>query len=168
MKKHLFPIILLVCMILSACQNQCPPLTNQQKTDIGKQVLELWDRIIPNSLMNLDSNGYSQFLISDEFLGHYVEGGVIPSKDGVIDSINVWFNFRVSQIKQNKTVKTYVLAKDLVLIDQFGVFQIDNKNGETWRGKHAISVLFKKENSGWKVIHSHESGGDWKQVTEIK
>lgn len=166
MKKYLFPLLLLACMIFS-CQNQCPPLTDQQKADIEKQVLAVWDSlIIP--VMKLDADGYSPFLSSDEYLGHYGGGTVITSKAAVIDSMKVWFSYRKSQQLLQKKVTVTVLAENLVLINQVSRAQMDTKSGEIWRADHAYSALLKNEDSGWKVIHEHESAGNWEQVTEAK
>jgi hypothetical protein len=40
MKKHLFFFVQLLSIIISACQTQCPPLTDAQKADIEKQILD--------------------------------------------------------------------------------------------------------------------------------
>jgi hypothetical protein len=167
MKKHLFPLVLLACIIFSACQNQCPPLTDLQKADIEKQVLEVWDSIkIP--LLKLDADGYSPFLSSDEYLGYYGGGTVIPSKAAVIDSLKVWFSYRKSQQFLQKKVTVTVLTENLVLINLVAGFEVENKNGEIYRGDDATSILLKKKDSGWKVIHEHESVGNFEQVTEVK
>src|SRR4030042_6263923 len=141
MKKHLFPLVLLACMIFS-CQNQCPPLTDQQKADIEKQVLEVFDSLtIP--IMKLDADGYSPFLSSDEYLGYYGGGTVIPSKAAVIDSLKVWFSYRKSQQLLQKKVTVTVLTENLVLINVVAGFQVENKNGEIYRGDDATSILLK-------------------------
>jgi ketosteroid isomerase-like protein len=167
MKKQLFPLLFLVFIIFSACQNQCPLLTDQQKVDIEKQIQEFHDSLlIP--IEDLNPDGYAPFVSSDEFLGHYNGGTVIPSKAAFIDTLKSWFSDRQTQRFEPQKVTINVFSKDLVLIDQVAKFNIINKDGQIWQGDHAISFLIKKEKSGWKIIHSHESNGNWRQVTEGK
>jgi ketosteroid isomerase-like protein len=65
-----------------------------------------------------------------------------------------------------KKVTATVLAENLVLINQVARVQVNNKSGTIWRADHAFSALFKKELSGWKIIHEHESSGNWEQVID--
>ena len=161
MKKHLFIFVLLLCTIISACKNQCPPLTNSQKADIEKQILDLWNKItIP--IEKADIDGYAPFVSSDEFIASYGGGTVaLRSKSELIDTLRTWFSNRKGNEFQQKTVKIIVLAENLVLLDQLCILQINFKDDTIMRLNDAISFIFKKETSGWKVIHAHES---WKFI----
>ena len=159
MKKRLFPFILLTGMIFSACQNQCPPLTDHQKADIEKQILEIYDSLII-SFTKLDVDGIINVFSSDEFLGYIGSGTEILSKTDLRDNMKGWFSYRNSQKVEQKKVRVNVLTKDIVLVDILRDGQIDLKSGESWAADWSISLIFKKENSGWKIIHDHESTGN--------
>ena len=161
MKKHLLFFVLLLSIFYSACKTQCPPLTDSQKADIEKQIQELWDKLtIP--ILKADADGYAPFVSSDEFIASY-EGGTLAlrSKTELIDTLRAWFSNRKSNEFQQKTVKITVLAENLVVLDQLCILQINFKDDTMMRLNDAISFIFKKETSGWKVIHAHES---WKFI----
>jgi hypothetical protein len=67
------------------------------------------------SVENLDA-GWTTFLSSDEYLGHYVGGTVIPTKAEVTDSLKVWFSDRESQQFKTSKVSVTVLTENLVLV----------------------------------------------------
>ena len=161
MRKQLLLFALLLSIFFSACKTQCPPLTDSQKADIEKQIRELWDKLtIP--ILNADADGYAPFISSDEFIADY-EGGTLAlrSKTELIDTLRNWFSNRKSNEFQQKTVKITVLSDNLVAVDQLCILQINFKDDTRMRLNDAISFIFKKETSGWKIIHVHES---WKLI----
>ncbi len=156
MKKHLLFFVLLLSIIVSACTTQCPPLTDSQKADIEKQVVELTNKL-NNLAEKSDFANWSDLLSSTEFLGWSSGGTVYQSREIFLDSISVWWNRRKSlEIGQRKFNVT-VLSADIVLVDRVSVNQIQYKNDRIVRYNSAISYLFKKETTGWKVIHMNES-----------
>jgi len=156
MKKNLLFFVLLLSIIVSACQTQCPPLTDSQKADIEKQIREVVDKIITTA-ENLDVAGYSAFINSDEFIATINKGYAFQSKKEWIDSVGVWWSGRKSQDLDQVKVKIAVLSADYALADRVSVWQITNKNDFIWSFNQACSYIFKKEASGWKFIHYHES-----------
>jgi ketosteroid isomerase-like protein len=55
------------------------------------------------------------------------------------------------------TVKVTVLSADLVLADRVGIYKVNFKDDRIRRSKQALSYVFKKGATGWKIIHVHES-----------
>jgi hypothetical protein len=68
LKKHLLIFVLLLSIVVSACKTQCPPLTDSQKADIEKQILELVNKLII-SVEKVDIDSFSAFFSPDEFSG---------------------------------------------------------------------------------------------------
>jgi hypothetical protein len=159
MKKNLLFFILMLGIIFSACKTQNPPLTDAQKAEIEKQILEL-SNTIANTAEKLDINGYSAFLSSDEFIASYLGGSAFQSKAEWVDSVGVWWSKRKSQEIGQRKFKVTVLSEDLVLLDRVSIWQIYLKDDRIRRNIDALSVIFKKEATGWKIIHIHESGKD--------
>lgn len=155
MKKYLLLFILLLYIISSACKVQCPPLTDKQRADIEKQILELVNKLII-SVEKLDIDGFSAFFSSDEFLAGYSQGSTFQSKAEWVDDTRVWFNQLKSAELDNK-VKVTVLSADFVLVDRVGTYQVNFKDDRISRSRQALSYIFKKEATGWKIIHVHES-----------
>ena len=156
MKKQLFILALLVCIVATACKTQCPPLSDSQKADIKAQILGLWEKITI-SIEKLDIEGYSSFISSDEFIAMYVEARPYNSKTEITDTLRVWFSKRKSNVLEQKTVNVTVLTENLVLLDQVCNFQVNLKDDSIIRARDAISFIFKRGTAGWKIIHGHES-----------
>ena len=156
MKKLLSFTILVAAIILFACKNQYPPLTGSQKADSKKQILELWDKITV-SVEKADIDGYSEFISHDDFMAYLRSGMVLTTREEYLDTISVRWSSRNSNEMLGKTAEVYVLTNDLALLDQKCVFQVNLKDGQLRRLDHTVSFIFKRESSGWKIIHAHES-----------
>ena len=156
MKTHLLFFVLLLSFVVSGCATKCPPLTDSQKVDIEKQILKIANdlRIFSEKL---DVNSYANFISSDEFIAAYSGGSAIRSRKEWIDRVGVSWSERKSQEVGQVQFKVTVLTSEMVLLDRESVFQATFKDGRNKRFNHAASVIYKKEASGWKVIHIHES-----------
>ena len=160
MKKHLVILTILACVLLTACMNTPKLLTDTQKTDIEKQVLEQWSKITA-AVEKADAGTYSAFLSNDGFLGMYSQGMQFVSRAQYADSVKSWFNVRTSSELQQKEIKISVLAGDLALLDQKSLFIAHMKDGSSGRCNHVVSFVFRKEAGSWMIIHGHES---WKDL----
>ena len=161
MKKHLFFSVLISGIIVSACTTQCPPLTDSQKADIEKQIRETVDSMI-TTVRNLDVAGYSAFISSDDFIAMYSKGSATQSRQEWIDNAKVRWSQRESQNLDQIKVNVTVLTADYALADRISVWQVTFKNDSIWRFNQVTSYIFKKNPSGWKFIHYHESLQDIK------
>ena len=156
MKKHLLFFVLLLSIVVSACTTKCPPFTDLQKADIEKQILEIWDKM-NTGIQKLDVDSCSQYYSSDEFIIAYIGGAIYNSASALIDTIKVWWSRRTNNEIQQPTIKVTVSAADLALLTQSCVLQMNFKDGSARRIQDAMSVISKKEATGWKMIHRHES-----------
>lgn len=159
MKKYFVFFPLLVCVIFTSCRSTCPPLTDAQKAGIEKQILGQWDKIIA-TIERADAESYSSYLSTDEFLGMYSQGLQFVSRDQYADTVKSWFGQRTSSEVQQKVIKVSVLSENLALLDQRSLFVSIYKDGHALRFKHVVSFIFKKEASGWMIIHGNESWRD--------
>ncbi len=158
MKNYYFIIVLFVSTLFSGCTNQCHELTDQRKSQIEKQILEKWKNI-STAIENLDSEEYATF-ISPNLIMISSEGSVFSSKTEYIDNVQNWFATRKNTEIQKAKVTLTVLEEDLVLLDQKSDFIVEYKDDNVQEVHHAVTFMFKKEPSGWKVIHGHESFTD--------
>lgn len=156
MKRHLILSALLVCILLSACNNPSTILTASQKSAVEKQILEQWNQINA-TIEKSDAAGFLAFFSSDGFLAMFSHGTPFLTRKAYADSLNIWFGARKSNEITQKTIKVNVLAGDLAVLDQVSVFQANFKDERVFRINHSVSFIFKKEAAGWKIIHGHES-----------
>jgi ketosteroid isomerase-like protein len=54
-------------------------------------------------------------------------------------------------------VRVHVLAQDLALMTSEKQIQMKLKDGLTLGSKHVYTMIWKKEKTDWKILHSHES-----------
>ena len=74
------------------------------------------------------------------------------------NSVTYWFSLRESQEVGNVDVNTTVLSSDLVLLTSIGYWDVSFiSGGQIVDSKSLVSLLWKKEPSGWKVIYLQES-----------
>lgn len=159
MKKPFLVFGIVVMTVFSTCDNKCPPLTTSQKAEIEKQILGIIDKIYA-SIAKLEVEGYAVYLSSDEFLGFHGCGVELPimTKTELVDRTRAWFSERTKQEISNVEVKVSVLSADYVLVDRTANWKISFTDGQTYNFIHAASFIFKKESSGWKIIHLDEWG----------
>jgi len=156
MKKHLFLIGLMVILFFGACKNPNPQLTGAQKAVIEKQVLDQLEKMNV-SVEKADADDYNAFLSSNNFLSMISQGTPFFTRDDYANAVKDWFSQRKSVELSQKTIKTNVLTENLVLLDQSAIFQATFKDDRVFMIHHTVSFLFKKEETGWKIIHGHES-----------
>jgi len=160
MKKLLFLFIFLAGLVFTSCEDKSPVLTETQKAAIEKQVLEQWEKI-GAAIENADAQGYASFLSYDGFFNMFSQGYSYCTREQYVDTVKVWFGQRKSNEQQNKKIKVNVLSTNMVLLDQESVFIATFKDDRILKINHIVSFLFKKEGTGWMIIHGHES---WKGV----
>jgi hypothetical protein len=155
MKKHVLLFVLLLSLIASACKTKPPSLTATEKAAIEKEILELVNKLII-SVEKLDIDSFSSFFSSGEFSGGYCQGSTFQTKADWVEDTRAWFNQQKSGELDNK-IKITVLSADLVLADRVGTYKVIFKDDRVSSIKQALSYILKKEASGWKIIHVHES-----------
>ena len=156
MKKHLFFVGLMAILFFGACKNPNPPLTDAQKAVIEKQVLDQLEKM-NLSVEKADADGYNAFLSSNNFLSMISQGTPFFTRDDYANAVKDWFSQRKSVELSQKTIKANVLTENLVLLDQSTIFQATFKDDRVFMIHHTVSFLFQKEETGWKIIHGHES-----------
>jgi ketosteroid isomerase-like protein len=57
-------------------------------------------------------------------------------------------------------VRVTALAPDLALMTSRERAEMRMKSGENIKSDHVFTMIWKKEQDGWKILHSHESWMD--------
>ena len=155
MKKSLLPLILVISFFIISCHEH-DILTDQQKTQISDEVAVIYTDAISN-LSKLDMEIWSEPWSKDNFLS--VNSGVnyFSTFSHFRDSVEHWFSLRASQKVQDLDVKVHVLSSEYVLITSIANWDIQFKNKEELKVKALATLLWRKEEQGWKIVHLHES-----------
>lgn len=156
MKKQLLLIPLFLGILLIGCNKPSTQLTESQKSEIEKEILSLLDSInIP--LKTLDVDGFSKFISSENFIANFWKDTLVTTSDGFINlAKSRWSDAQSQDFKQNY-LKITVLTPALVIVDREGIVSYKDQNGQTHEIKDFLSSICRKEQSGWKIIHTHET-----------
>ena len=155
MSKFYFIVLVMSGILFSGCSDQDPELSVQEKSLIEKQILDQWEEI-STAIENSDSEAYATF-ISPDLIVMSSNGSVFYSKTAYIDNVRKWFSGRINtEIQPDKIIVT-ALGEDIALLDQQSDFRVTFQDGSIQQVSHAVSFVFKRETSGWMIIHGHES-----------
>jgi len=155
MNRLYIVIALLMGIIFTGCTNQHHELTEQKISQIESQILTEWEKI-SITIEKSDTEGYASF-ISPDFILMASQGSVFYSKEEYIVNVRKWFATRKNTAIEKENIIVTVLSENIALLDQESVFQVSYKNDSVQRVQHAASFVFKKEPSGWLIVHGHES-----------
>jgi uncharacterized protein (TIGR02246 family) len=155
MRIYFFVSVVLLSVVFSGCNNQSSELTGHEKLTIEKQLLDDWEKIM-TTIEDSDSEAYASF-ISPDLILMSSQGSVYYSRTAYIDNVKNWFSTRANtEIEQKKIIVT-PLDEDIALLDQESDFVVTYLDGSIQGVHHAVSFVFKKEPTGWRIIHGHES-----------
>ena len=155
MKYHFALIFVLVLLIVTSC-GQGSELTEDQKATIKAEVKEQYDQSIAN-LSKLDINIWAEPWSENDFISVISGTNHYSSLSEYKDSISTWFSYRERQNAEILTTEVNVLTSDLVLLSSITNWDILFKNEMQVNIKLYLSILWKKETDGWKMIYLHES-----------
>ncbi len=158
MKKNYFGWILISAFFLSSCSEQCTKLSDEQKAGIKAQVQEVWT-LIGHSVRDADAESFVAFLSTENFIAMHSDGVTMHTREEYTDSVRSWFSSRESAKLLNPEINILPLSGNLALLDQVAGFITVSRDEKADTVQHAVSFLFQKEETGWKIIHGHES---WK------
>ncbi|MHC1708782.1 MAG: nuclear transport factor 2 family protein [Bacteroidales bacterium] len=156
MRTRLFYLFLAWCLVTTACKPSDKTMTDAQKASIEKQVSEQWAKI-SESVEKSDGEAFSSFLSNTGFLSMSSQGTAFNSRQEYADTVTFWFKQRKGAEIKDPMVKISVLSKRFALLNQQSVLIATFKDDKVMSIHHTVSFLFKKEESGWMIIHGHES-----------
>jgi uncharacterized protein (TIGR02246 family) len=156
MKRHLLFWIILSAITFSSCSEQSTKFSDEQKAEISTQVREVWT-LIGHSVRDVQPESFIGFFSTDHFISMHTDGMTMHSREEYADSVRSWFGGRKSAKLLDPEVRIQPLSGDLALLDQTAGFVVVFGNEKADTVQHAVSFLFQKEETGWKIIHGHES-----------
>lgn len=146
----------ILLVLIYSCQ---PKEQSSIKTDnemIKSEVKEQFNQLI-SALNNSDSFAWSEFYSKDEFLSSLVSTDFYATRSAFIDSIKKYFSMRENQNVEPLKVQVTALTPVIALMTSQEKTKMRFKNSKNITSQHVYTMLWKKEQNGWKIIHSHES-----------
>lgn len=158
MKKFYLLILPAFLFLLSFCQQQ-ETFTEGDKAAIEKEVTDQFNQFI-KTLNTKDASNWSEFYSKTDFISTFVETDFLNKRDEWINLITKYFTTRETQKVELIDVDVNALAENLALLTSKEKSEMTLTDGQVVQSDHVFTLLWKKGNDGWKIIHSHESWVD--------
>lgn len=157
MKKLFLLTTIMVFFFYSCAKNTTTELTAEQKATIEKELRDQFDKLM-TSINQLNFDPWSDNISKTDFISAITRKGLTSGYSAWADSIKVSFLARERHTYDEKAVKITALTPTLALLTQEGIWENWWKNGDYSKTNGLATFIWKKEQDGWKIIHSHESG----------
>jgi hypothetical protein len=155
--KKIIPLLACILTICVSCNETTSELTGEQKAVIVSEVEGEFVELISN-LSLLDMEIWSRPWSEDNFISVNSGNNYFTTLDEFKDSVSFYFSNRESQEVQIVNQHITVLNSDLALLSSITNWNILFRNGERYLFDKVMgTLLWKKEEGGWKVIYLHES-----------
>lgn len=155
--KALYRCIFVVFFgFLFGCQQQQQTLTEVGKEAIQKEIKNQFNQLI-SAVNQLNAAAWSENYSKDEFLSTICATDYYASRSAWVDVITKYFSMRERQNMVPAEVRVTPLTPNLALMTSEEYGEILLKEGKNLKHKHVFTMLWKKEQAGWKILHSHES-----------
>lgn len=159
MKKLVFFLLfstIIVSLFISCVKNTKTELTLEQKRTIQNEVTDQYDKAL-SAINQLNSVLWFEFWSKDGFLSVYSGVDYFDNRSALIDTVTNWFSNRTSQKFEPVDIRVTPLTPELALLTSKIKYEILFKNENQYNFKGLHTLIWKKEQSGWKIIHMHES-----------
>ena len=126
------------------------------KEAIQKQVTDQFNQLI-SAINQKNAGAWSEYYSKDEFLSAIVSTDYYATRSAWVGLITKYFSMRERQHVEPLEVRVTALTSDLALMTSEEKAEMQLKSGENIKSKHVFTMIWKREQAGWKIIHSHES-----------
>jgi len=156
MKAFYYLTITVIIFSFLSCKQKEIQFSNEQKEVIEKEVKEQFNLFV-DALNMKDVAKWSKFYSDSSFISSIVATNLYLTKTEWVETITKYFSMRKEQRIKINEIKISALSQDLALLtsEDFTTLMMDNDSTQTF--KHIFSLIWKKEQAGWKIINSHES-----------
>jgi len=156
MKKKLIKVFAIFYIFIFGCQQQQQQTTETENEMIKKELKEQFAQL-NDAINSSNSLTWSEFYSKENFISTFVSTDFYPERSTFIDTITYYYSLRESQHLEPIEVQVTVLTKTLALLTSQEKIEMRLNSGDYLNSRHVFSMMWKKEQDGWKIIHSHES-----------
>lgn len=157
--KSVSRIAWVICLVflLGACSQQPKQaFTGVEKEAVKKEVQDQFHHLT-SAVNQMNAEAWSKFYSGDEFLSAIAGTDYYATRNTWVDLITKYFSARDRQRLEPLAVQITDLAPNLALMTSQNKSEMLLKDGKTIRSRHIYTMIWKKEQEGWKILHSHES-----------
>jgi len=122
-----------------------------------KNAVEIQYMKLISALNLLDFSALSDNFSKDDFISAIIGEKYLSPYHVWKDSVSNWLSQRERQQIKLVEISVRPLTTELALMTSTTNWDILFKSGEQRKLKMYMSVLWKKENNSWKIVHLHES-----------
>lgn len=123
---------------------------------IRREVRDQFNLLI-SAVNQMNACAWSEYYSKDGFLSAFAGTDYFGTRREWVDTITSYFSKRDSQHLEPLSVHVTPLAFDMALMTSQERSEVCLKSGQTTKFTHVFTMIWKKEQSGWKILHSHES-----------
>ena len=134
-------------------------MTPVEKRAVGNEVKGRFKQLVA-ALNAKDKDAWSEFYSRGGFLSAIVGTEFLVKRNEWVSLISGFFSQREYQHVEPVKVRVSALAPDLALMTSEEMTKMQLKGGKTIKSQHVFTMIWKKEQGGWKILHSHESWVD--------
>ncbi|MCF8074738.1 MAG: nuclear transport factor 2 family protein [Desulfotignum sp.] len=166
MKKMVLVVLLTTffCGISAIAEEPCnaeKDLFMKSSADLDKTsiVREVTDRFtqLTAAINQKDIAAWETYYSKNEFVSAVAGGIFFATRSDWVQAITSNFSMRDSQQLKVREVKVFPLAPDTALLTSQNRVDMQLKSGQATISTHVYTMIWKKGNAGWQIIHSHES-----------
>jgi ketosteroid isomerase-like protein len=167
-------VVAAVLVVTVACRTST--LVEEESRSIGKEpVMDVqgdWDREgvvrevterftqLLGVINRKDIAAWERYYSRDGFVSAVAGGTLFATRQDWVQAITSNFSMRESQRLEVHEVRVVPLAPDTALLTSRETAETRLKNSETTVSRHVFTMIWKRGQEGWQIIHSHESWVD--------
>lgn len=134
-------------------------LTRVEKETIGAEIKNQFKSLV-SALNRLNAAEWSDHYSRNDFVSAIVATDYYASRPEWVNLITNYFSMRDRQHVLPRDVRVTALSPDLALMTSEETGEMWLKDGSRITSKHVFTMIWQKEKTGWKILHSHESWCD--------
>jgi ketosteroid isomerase-like protein len=133
--------------------------TELDKASIVTEVTDRFTQLVA-AINQKDIAAWEKYYSSDEFVSTVAGGVFFATRSDWVQTITSNFSIRDSQHVELREVQVIPLASDTALLTSQERIDMQLKSGQATISRHVFTMIWKKDQEGWQIIHSHESWVD--------
>ncbi len=160
--KHFMYLLMAMLLIVVACQQTNPSLTDAEKNDIKTAVRTVFDRMVAGMNEHDAEKIVSCYLKSDKF--HITGDGLMRTDlenwENWIERLTKWHKDHQDWSVSLDKIIIDVLNREMAIVTARGMTSQTNETGKIIHRGYTVTDIFQRQKDGWIIINEHESVSD--------